>query len=82
MSLHKYFDFHLQVLNSIFCLYKIERLRLQSVLRNTIFADFDRELEASMRTPLVTDEIVKLLDNYFKLKPKANNLDMSEIQNR
>lgn len=78
MTLYKYFDFHLQVLNSIFSLYKIERLRLQSVLRNTIFSDFERDLEAAIRTPLVTDEISKLLDNYFKLKPTGSEMNIIE----
>ena len=70
MSQFKYFDFHLQVLNSVLSLLKIERSKLQHKLKHEIYSDVDRTIESIVKMPLISEDISKLLKNYFLLKPK------------
>ena len=67
VSLYNYYDLHLQILTSIFSLYKNERVKLESQYKKLIFSDIDLWKETASKMPIITKEIEKLLKNYSEM---------------
>ncbi|CDW84752.1 UNKNOWN [Stylonychia lemnae] len=76
LSLYNYYDLHMQILGSVFSLFKNERIKLESQFRKQIFSDIDLQKEVAFKMPIITKDIEKLLKNYNEMSSGVQTLKM------